>query len=78
MLVEALYGQPYVSWQARMKEVLFRFGRLSCNAVRRPLQSIPEEDWSRMEALLKAVGLNEATLYLGQELDQRGQQRSVT
>jgi 4-hydroxy-tetrahydrodipicolinate synthase len=64
-LVEALYGAPYVDWQARMKEVLARFGRISTNVVRGPLQPLPEGDWQRMQGIFESIGFGPQTLYAG-------------
>lgn len=62
-LVEAFYGNPYVNWQARMKEALFRYGRISTNKCRSPLQAIGEQDWARMQPHLRAAGLTPNSLY---------------
>jgi 4-hydroxy-tetrahydrodipicolinate synthase len=51
VLVEALYGAPYVDWQARMKELLFRFGRFPTSAVRPPLRPISDDCWKSMQRL---------------------------
>jgi 4-hydroxy-tetrahydrodipicolinate synthase len=65
ILVEALYGAPYANWPARMKEVLFRFGRMATPTVRRPLQPIGEGDWNRMAALMRSIGFTAEALYCG-------------
>lgn len=62
-LIEALYGDPYVNWQARMKELLYRFGRISAPVTRRPLQQIPKQDWNRMQPHLLAANLTSETIY---------------
>lgn len=63
LLVEAFYGAPYVNWQARMKEVLFRFDQLACASVRAPLQTIPEGDWTRMQDLFSRISFRPDTIY---------------
>jgi 4-hydroxy-tetrahydrodipicolinate synthase len=63
LLVEAFYGAPYVNWQARMKQVLFHYGRFASPAVYGPLQTVTDADWQRMLPLLEQAGLSEATLY---------------
>jgi 4-hydroxy-tetrahydrodipicolinate synthase len=65
LLVEALYGAPYVEWPARMKEILFRFGRFQSNALRAPLKTIGESDWKRMAGLLEQAGLTKDSIYAG-------------
>jgi 4-hydroxy-tetrahydrodipicolinate synthase len=64
-LVQAFYGHPYVDWQARMKETLFRFGRLPTPVVRGPLQRIGETDWQRMQALFDRAGFDRGNIYRG-------------
>lgn len=63
LLVEAFYSPPYVDWQARMKMVLHRFGRIATAEVFSPLQTIGADDWSRIEGLLAKVNLTAETLY---------------
>lgn len=63
LLVEAFYGTPYVNWQARMKEVLFRFGHFANASVRAPLQRVSEDDWARMQDLFKRTSFCADTLY---------------
>jgi 4-hydroxy-tetrahydrodipicolinate synthase len=63
LMVEALYGPPYVDWPARMKEILFRFGRFQTNVVRSPLSVIDDSDWRRIALLLEQVDLSARSLY---------------
>jgi 4-hydroxy-tetrahydrodipicolinate synthase len=65
-LVQAFYGNPYVDWQARMKETLFRFGRLPAPTVRGPLQRIADAEWRRMQALFDGIGFNSGSIYRGE------------
>jgi 4-hydroxy-tetrahydrodipicolinate synthase len=63
LLVDAFYGAPYVNWQARMKQVLFHFKRFATPNVFAPLQTISQDDWQRIVALLDKAGLTADTLY---------------
>ena len=62
-LVQAFYGDPYVDWQARMKEVVHRFGHFPRATLRAPLQRIAAADWRRMAALFEVAGFDESTIY---------------
>lgn len=68
VLVEALYGSPYVDWQARMKELLFRFGHFPTSAVRPPLRPITDECWASMQRLFDSIGFNADTIYAGNRI----------
>ncbi len=61
--VEAFYGPPYVNWQARMKQVLHRFGRFKSNALRGPLLPIPEDDWNRMQRIFDDLDFTRQSIY---------------
>ncbi|MCB9992084.1 MAG: dihydrodipicolinate synthase family protein [Hyphomicrobiaceae bacterium] len=65
LLVEAFYARPYVDWQARMKRVLFDFGRFGSAGVLSPLHEIGDDDWERVRALIGQAGLDRESLYAG-------------
>ena len=59
--VQAFYADPYIDWQARMKEALVMFGRMPTSNVRPPLKQISDKD--RLEHWLQKAGLNAETVY---------------
>lgn len=63
VLVEALYGNPYVNWQARMKDILHRFGMIPSAHIRAPLAPITAQDRARMDQLLGQVSFDANTIY---------------
>lgn len=64
LLAEIFYDVPYVNWQARMKKILYHFGRIETSNVFPPLLEITESDWQRILRLLQKVGLTRETLYI--------------
>lgn len=63
VFVDLFYGHPYVNWQARMKKVLHHFGRINSAEVFAPLQTVTDEDWTRIQRLLAKAGLTAENLY---------------
>ena len=59
--VQAFYAQPYIDWQARMKEALVMLGRLPGARVRPPLKAIGDPE--RLRAWLDEAGLTPETVY---------------
>jgi len=59
--VQAFYAQPYIDWQARMKEALVMLGRLPAAHVRPPLKAI--DDPQRLAHWLEQAGLTRETVY---------------
>ena len=59
--VQAFYDQPYIDWQARMKEALVMLERLPAAHVRPPLKAI--KDPERLSTWLDKAGLTPSTVY---------------
>ena len=59
--VQAFYAEPYIDWQARMKEALVMFGKMPASYVRPPLKQINDKD--RLKLWLEKAGLNAETVY---------------
>jgi len=63
LFVDALYRPPYVNWQARMKRILYEFGRLESPNVFAPLQEIDTVEWMETARLISQAGLSRDSLY---------------
>jgi 4-hydroxy-tetrahydrodipicolinate synthase len=59
--VQAFYAEPYIDWQARMKEALVLFGRMPASHVRPPLKQISDVD--RLKHWLQEAGLTAESVY---------------
>ncbi len=59
--VQAFYAEPYIDWQARMKEALVLFGRMPASHVRPPLKQVADHD--RLKGWLAKAGLTPENVY---------------
>lgn len=59
--VQAFYAEPYIDWQARMKEALVMLGRMPASHVRAPLK--PIADHERLRGWLSKAGVDSANVY---------------